>query len=68
MDGFPVVEIRDEPCFGYRGAMFDVARYFYPVEDVKRFIDIMALHKLNTFHWHLTDDQDGASRSGDTPN
>ena len=53
----PVVEIRDEPCFGYRGAMFDVARYFYPVEDVKRFIDIMALHKLNTFHWHLTDDQ-----------
>ena len=56
-DRVPVVEIRDEPYFGYRGAMFDVARYFYPVEEVKRFIDIMALHKLNTFHWHLTDDQ-----------
>lgn len=56
-DRVPIVEIRDEPHFGYRGAMFDVARYFYPVEEVKRFIDIMALHKLNTFHWHLTDDQ-----------
>lgn len=56
-DRVPIVEIRDEPHFGYRGAMFDVARYFYPVEDVKRFIDILALHKLNTFHWHLTDDQ-----------
>lgn len=56
-DRVPIVEIRDEPYFGYRGAMFDVARYFYPVEDVKRFIDILALHKLNTFHWHLTDDQ-----------
>lgn len=56
-DRVPVVEIRDRPSFGYRGAMFDVARYFYPVEDVKRFIDIMALHKLNTFHWHLTNDQ-----------
>ena len=52
----PVAEVRDKPFFGYRGAMFDVARYFYPVVDVKRFIDIMALHKLNTFHWHLTDD------------
>ena len=38
-DRVPVVEIRDEPYFGYRGAMFDVARYFYPVEEVKRFIE-----------------------------
>lgn len=53
----PCVEIRDYPRFAYRGAMFDVGRYFYSVADVKKFVDIMAFHKLNKFHWHLTDDQ-----------
>lgn len=51
------VTIRDKPTFAYRGAMLDVCRHFFPVEDVKCFIDILSLHKINTFHWHLTDDQ-----------
>lgn len=49
--------IEDEPRFSYRGMMLDVGRHFYPVEDVKRFIDLMAMFKLNMFHWHLTEDQ-----------
>lgn len=53
----PCVHIEDEPHFAYRGALLDCCRYFFPVEDVKEFIDMMALHKLNTFHWHLTNDQ-----------
>ncbi|WP_436532919.1 beta-N-acetylhexosaminidase [Actinoplanes sp. HUAS TT8] len=53
----PAVEITDEPRFAWRGAMLDVARHFMPKHDVLRFIDLMALHKLNTLHWHLTDDQ-----------
>ncbi|MGI6222481.1 MAG: family 20 glycosylhydrolase [Prevotella sp.] len=53
----PTAIVEDAPRFGYRGAHLDVARHFYPVEEVKRFIDIMALHNLNRFHWHLTDDQ-----------
>ncbi len=53
----PVMVIRDRPSFGYRGAMLDVCRHFADVHDVKDFIDMMAMHKLNTFHWHLTDDQ-----------
>lgn len=52
----PSAEIQDAPRFGYRGAMLDVARYFFSVEEVKRFIDLMAFYKLNTFHWHLTED------------
>jgi len=52
----PRVTIQDSPRFNYRGAMLDVGRYFYTVEDVKRFIDLMAYYKLNTFHWHLTED------------
>ncbi len=52
----PQVEIKDKPRFGYRGAMLDVGRYFFTVESVKRFIDLMAYYKLNTFHWHLTED------------
>ena len=51
------LEIEDWPEFAYRGAMLDCCRHFFPVEDVKKFIDMMAYHKLNTFHWHLTDDQ-----------
>ncbi|MGN1239015.1 MAG: beta-N-acetylhexosaminidase, partial [Muribaculaceae bacterium] len=53
----PAVNIYDKPRFGYRGAHFDVSRHFYTVEEVKTFIDMMAMHNLNTFHWHLTDDQ-----------
>jgi hexosaminidase len=53
----PCVEIEDAPRFTYRGMMLDVARHFQPKEFVKRYIDMLAYHKLNTFHWHLTDDQ-----------
>lgn len=53
----PAVTINDFPRFGYRGMHLDVSRHFSPVEDVKTFIDILALHNLNTFHWHLIDDQ-----------
>jgi hexosaminidase len=55
--GIPNVHIKDEPRFSYRGLMLDVGRYYYPVESVKRFIDLMAVYKMNTFHWHLTEDQ-----------
>ncbi len=54
---FPYGQVMDAPRFPYRGAMFDVCRYFFGVEDVKRFIDILALHNINRFHWHLNDDQ-----------
>jgi hexosaminidase len=53
----PAVIIQDKPRFKWRGMMLDVGRHFYPVEFIKRFIDILALHKMNVFHWHLTEDQ-----------
>ena len=53
----PCVKIADAPRFAYRGMHLDVARHFFSVDDVKRYIDVMAIHKLNTLHWHLTDDQ-----------
>jgi len=53
----PSVEIIDEPRFEYRGLMLDAARHFFPVSDVKRFIDLMAMHKYNHLHLHLADDQ-----------
>jgi len=53
----PCVQIEDYPRFGYRGFMLDVCRHFFSVEFVKKTIDMMAYYKLNTFHWHLTDDQ-----------
>ena len=53
----PAVQIEDAPRFGYRGLHLDVARHVQPVAFVKRYIDLMALYKLNRFHWHLTDDQ-----------
>jgi hexosaminidase len=53
----PACSIVDAPRFGYRGMHLDVARHFFPVSFVKRYIDLLAQHKLNTFHWHLTDDQ-----------
>ncbi len=53
----PCVEIEDAPKFRWRGMHLDVCRHFMPVEFVKKYIDLLALHKLNTFHWHLTEDQ-----------
>ena len=53
----PCVKIADAPRFAYRGIHRDVARHFFSVDEVKRYIDVMAIHKLNTLHWHLTDDQ-----------
>lgn len=49
--------IEDYPRFAWRGGHLDVCRHFMPVEAVKKFIDLLALHKMNTFHWHLSDDQ-----------
>ncbi|MGC4036415.1 MAG: family 20 glycosylhydrolase [Chitinophagaceae bacterium] len=53
----PFVSISDHPRFGYRGLMLDCGRHFLPVSFVKKFIDYLALHKMNYFHWHLTEDQ-----------
>jgi hexosaminidase len=53
----PCVSIEDRPRFSWRGAMLDCSRHFFPKEFVLRWIDILSAHKLNTFHWHLTDDQ-----------
>lgn len=50
-------EIYDSPRFGYRGMHLDVSRHFFDIDMVKRYLDIMEIHKLNTLHWHLTDDQ-----------
>ena len=54
---FPCVKIQDKPRFGYRGMHLDCSRHFFSVEEVKKYLDVMALYKLNRFHWHLTDDQ-----------
>ena len=53
----PSVEINDYPRFSYRGVHLDVSRHFFPIDSIKRFIDMMALHNINRLHWHLTDDQ-----------
>jgi len=53
----PCVEIIDHPRFGWRGSMVDVCRHFMPKEFIKKYLDLLALHKMNSFHWHLTDDQ-----------
>ncbi|TFH39471.1 MAG: beta-N-acetylglucosaminidase [Bacteroidia bacterium] len=53
----PACKIEDEPRFVYRGMHLDVGRHMFPVEYIKRYIDMLALHKMNTFHWHLTEDQ-----------
>lgn len=53
----PGLKICDKPEFAYRGVHLDCCRHFFPVEDVKKFIDLANLHKINVFHWHLTDDQ-----------
>jgi hexosaminidase len=54
---FPAVTITDAPRFAYRGAHFDISRHFFTPEEVKTYLDMMALHNMNTFHWHLSDDQ-----------
>ncbi|MBQ2807908.1 MAG: family 20 glycosylhydrolase [Bacteroidaceae bacterium] len=53
----PFVTIADQPQFGHRGFMMDVARHFFDKDEVKKVLDIMALYKMNRLHWHLTDDQ-----------
>ncbi len=53
----PYLKIEDKPRFAYRGMMFDVGRHFFDVASVKKFIDFLAMHKMNIFHWHLTEDQ-----------
>ena len=53
----PGVAIDDEPAFGWRGLHLDVGRHFFPLPFIKKFIDMLAFYKFNTFHWHLTEDQ-----------
>lgn len=53
----PGVQVEDKPRFRWRGGHLDVSRHFMPKPDVKKFIDLLAMHKMNVFHWHLTDDQ-----------
>ena len=53
----PACTIDDQPRYGYRGSMLDVGRHYMPVAFIKKYIDGLALHKMNTFHWHLTEDQ-----------
>lgn len=53
----PAVQIEDAPRFPYRGMHLDVGRHVFPVSFIKKYIDLLALHKLDTFHWHLTEDQ-----------
>jgi hexosaminidase len=53
----PIMEIQDTPRFSYRGMHLDVCRHFFPVDFIKKYLDMMALYKMNTFHWHLTEDQ-----------
>lgn len=54
---FPAASITDSPRFAYRGTHLDVCRHFFPVDSIKTFIDVLALHNVNRFHWHLNDDQ-----------
>jgi len=53
----PAVSIEDEPAYQYRGMLLDVCRHFFSIDYVKKYIDYLAFHKMNYFHWHLTDDQ-----------
>ncbi len=56
-ENLPAVGINDYPRFGWRGMELDCGRHFFPVQDIMRFLDWQAFHKLNVFHWHLTEDQ-----------
>lgn len=53
----PASKIKDAPRFAYRGMHLDVCRHFFPVEFIKKYIDLLAFYNMNTFHWHLTEDQ-----------
>ncbi len=53
----PCADITDKPAFKWRGLHLDVCRHFFPKEFIKKYIDLLALHKMNIFHWHLTEDQ-----------
>ncbi|MBE6238279.1 MAG: beta-N-acetylhexosaminidase [Bacteroidales bacterium] len=53
----PAVYVKDEPRFAYRGMHLDECRHFFGIDEVKRYLDVMEIHKLNKFHWHLTEDQ-----------
>jgi hexosaminidase len=53
----PHVDIQDEPRYSWRGMHLDVGRHLYPVDFIKKYIDMLAMHKMNVFHWHLTEDQ-----------
>lgn len=53
----PAVKIIDQPRYTYRGMHLDVGRHFFDVSSVKKYLDLIAMHKMNTFHWHLTEDQ-----------
>lgn len=53
----PAVDIKDAPRFAYRGAHFDTSRHFFTVDEVKTYIDMLALHNMNRMHWHFTEDQ-----------
>ena len=53
----PCQKITDKPRFAWRGMMLDVSRHFFPKEFILKFLDLMAIHKMNVFHWHLVDDQ-----------
>lgn len=53
----PFVSIKDEPRFHYRGMLVDCSRHFFPMEDLKKIVDVLSMVKINKFHWHLTDDQ-----------
>lgn len=57
MYSLPCITVDDAPRFSYRGYMLDVSRHFFDVQEIKRLLDIMAVYKMNKFHWHLTDDQ-----------
>lgn len=64
----PCATIEDAPRFGWRGHLLDVGRHFFSVDEVKRAIDLAAMHKLNVFHWHVTDDQGWRIESKRYPN
>ena len=53
----PAMNIRDKPRFAWRGLMLDVGRHFFPISVIKKYIDLLAMHKMNVLHWHLTEDQ-----------
>lgn len=53
----PAITITDQPRYSYRGMHLDVGRHIFPIETIKTYLDIMAMYKMNTFHWHLTEDQ-----------